>query len=55
MKPIEELSALILMILFGVWMLNVLQGNGWTWIKSKFFTSYVATAGGSGNQQKVKP
>jgi membrane associated rhomboid family serine protease len=57
MKPIEELSTLILMILFGVWMLNVIQGHGWDWIKSKFFTSYetVPAAVKSGNQTKVKP
>jgi hypothetical protein len=36
MKAVEEFATLILLILLGVFLLNVFHGQGWTWVKSKF-------------------
>jgi hypothetical protein len=39
MSTVNEVSAAILMLLFGFWVLHILQGNGTKWVFSFFSTS----------------
>lgn len=46
MSTINEVSALILFMLFGFWLLHVLNGTGMKWFTS-FFSASTGTASGS--------